>query len=51
MYINKINNKRYVGKAKNFNKRHKEHKNSSNNKNNKGYDLPLHKAIRNIYYQ
>ena len=46
MYINKINNKRYVGKAKNFNKRHKEHKNSSNNKNNKGYDLPLHKAIR-----
>lgn len=25
MYINKVNGKRYVGKAKDFNKRHKQH--------------------------
>lgn len=32
MYINKINNKKYVGQTKDFNKRHREHKTKSNNK-------------------
>ena len=47
MYINKINNKKYVGQAKNFNKRHKQHIRQSSNKNNKNqYNLPFHNAIR-----
>lgn len=46
MYINKIDNKKYVGQAKNFNKRHYSHLNSSYNKNRKDYDVPIHKAIR-----
>ena len=47
MYINKINNKKYIGQAKNFNKRHKQHIKQSSNKNNKNqYNLPFHNAIR-----
>ena len=32
MYINKINGKRYVGQARDFNRRHKQHRNASKNK-------------------
>lgn len=47
IYINKTNNKKYVGQAKNFNKRHKQHINQSSNKNdNYQYNLPFHCAIR-----
>ena len=46
MYINKINNKRYIGQTIDFNRRHKEHINTSYNKNQKGYNSPFHKAIR-----
>ena len=46
MYINKLNGKKYVGQAKNFNRRHKTHINSSYNKNTNDYDCPFHRAIR-----
>lgn len=46
MYINKINNRTYIGKAQNFNRRHKQHINSSYNENAKDYGLPFHRAIR-----
>ena len=39
MYINKINNKKYVGQAKDFNKRHKEHILKRSNK------LPIDKSF------
>ena len=45
-YINKINGKRYVGQASNFDKRHRNHINESYNKNIKSYNYPFHKAIR-----
>ena len=46
MYVNKVNNKKYIGQAKNFNKRHKGHLESSNNEKNKSYNHQFHKAIR-----
>lgn len=47
MYTNKINGKKYIGQAKNFNKRHGEHIRSSHNKNQKyDYNVPFHCAIR-----
>ena len=46
MYVNKVNGRRYVGQAKDFNKRHKQHIYSSNNENDKGYNYTIHKAIR-----
>lgn len=47
IYINKINNHKYVGQAKDFNKRYKQHINSSNNKKQKyDYNVPFHNAIR-----
>lgn len=46
MYVNKINNHKYVGQAKDFNKRHLSHLHSSKTKNNKDYKLPVHKAFR-----
>lgn len=47
MYINKINNKKYVGQAKNFNRRHRKHISSSYNEKEKyHYSLPFHCAIR-----
>lgn len=46
MYVNKINGKRYVGKAKDFNIRHKRHLISSKNKKAKDYNYAIHRAIR-----
>ena len=46
MYVNKINEHKYVGQAKDFNKRHKGHISESKNKNRKEYNLPFNKAIR-----
>ena len=46
LYINQINNKKYVGQAKDFNKRHREHINESKRKCSKEYNLPFHSAIR-----
>ena len=46
MYINKINGKKYIGKAKDFNNRNSSHIYASKNKNNRAYNYPIHKAIR-----
>ena len=46
MYINKINNKKYVGQCKCLERRIKEHLWSSKNINDKSYNYPLHKALR-----
>ena len=46
MYTNKINGKRYIGQAKDFNKRHRYHKNAMTNKKNKDYNQPIHRALR-----
>ena len=47
MYINKINNKKYVGQTKDFFDRHRRHIQSSFNKNAKrDYNTPFHRAIR-----
>lgn len=46
MYINKANNKKYIGQAKRFTRRCKEHVWSSYNENDVSYNYPLHRAIR-----
>lgn len=46
MYVNKVNDKKYIGQAQNFSRRHKEHQWSSHNENDSSYDYPFHKAIR-----
>ena len=46
MYTNKINGKRYVGKAQDFLKRKQTHINKSYNKKAIDYNVPFHKAIR-----
>lgn len=47
MWRNKVNEKLYIGQAKDFRKRTTQHKNDSFNKNQKySYNLPLHRAIR-----
>lgn len=47
MYVNKINGRRYVGQAKNFNKRHRDHISASYNKKQKyQYGSHFHCAIR-----
>ena len=48
MYVNKINKKKYIGQAKNFNRRHWEHIHYANNICNDigRYNLPIHCAIR-----
>ena len=47
MYTNKINGKRYIGQAKDFNNRHRRHINSSHDSNRKrDYNTPFHRAIR-----
>ena len=46
MYINKINNKKYVGQCKCLERRTKEHLWSPKNINDKSYNYPLHKALR-----
>ena len=46
-YVNKFNNKKYIGQAKNFNKRHRKHISNSYNKNYiYEYNFPFHRAIR-----
>ena len=46
-YTNKVNGKKYVGQAKDFNKRHRGHIKASYNKNRKReYNIPFHNAIR-----
>ena len=46
MYTNKINGKRYIGQAVNFNNRHWNHKSASYCENRNDYNSPFHKAIR-----
>ena len=46
LWRNKVNQKMYVGQAKNFRKRTREHKNEAFNKKSKAYKYSLHKAIR-----
>lgn len=47
MYTNKINGKRYIGQARNFNRRHRKHISSSYNEEEKyHYNVPFHCAIR-----
>jgi group I intron endonuclease len=46
-----MNNKKYIGKAKDFNRRHREHLNSSFNANCKDYKLPIHNAIRKYGFE
>ena len=47
MYTNILNNKVYIGQAKNFNKRHRQHISASyNEKQTYQYNLPIHNAIR-----
>lgn len=47
MYTNKINGKRYIGQAKDFNKRHTKHKYAVNSdKNERDYNVPIHRAMR-----
>ena len=47
MYTNKINGKRYVGQAVNFNRRHNTHISDSYNEKAKyDYNVPFHRAIR-----
>lgn len=45
-YVNKINNKHYIGQAKDFNRRHRQHINESRRNNKKEYNLPFNCAIR-----
>lgn len=46
MYINKTNGKKYVGKAKDFNRRRREHISDSYNEKRHDYNIPFHNAIR-----
>ena len=46
MYTNKINGKRYVGKAEDFLERKQTHIYISYNKKANGYNVPFHRAIR-----
>ena len=46
MYINKINGKRYVGKAQDFNKRDNQHKSAMVNEKNREYNAPIQRAFR-----
>lgn len=46
LYINKHNNKKYIGQAMDFNRRYKQHLNDSYNEKKKDYDVPFHRAIR-----
>lgn len=46
MYINKINNKKYIGQCQVLERRIREHLNAATNKNNSSYNSPFHKALR-----
>lgn len=46
MYVNKVNGKRYVGQAKDFNRRHRGHISESRKEHRKEYNYPFNKAIR-----
>ena len=46
MYTNKINGKRYVGQALDFNKRHKDHVYAMINKNHREHNAPIQCAFR-----
>ena len=46
MYVNKINEKKYIGQTNNFNRRKKEHYHYAYNNTKNDYNFPLHKAIR-----
>lgn len=46
MYINKINNKKYVGQTTNFERRYKQRLNDTFNENKSDYYFPIHNAIR-----
>ena len=46
MYVNKINNHRYIGQTNNFKRRHWEHISDSNRRHRKEYNSPLSKAFR-----
>ena len=46
MYTNKINGKRYIGKAQDFLDRKRTHISSSYNENARDYNVPFHRAIR-----
>ena len=46
MWRNKVNQKLYVGQAKDFRERTKKHKRASFNKNRRDYYYPLHNSIR-----
>ena len=46
-YTNKVNGKKYVGQAVDFERRHKQHINQAYNENQKyDYNVPFHRAIR-----
>ena len=47
LYVNKINNKKYVGQTmRSIKERHKKHISSTYNSNDTAYNLPLHKSFR-----
>lgn len=46
MYVNKINNHKYIGQAKKFNERHNQHLYESRNESRKEYLYPFNQAIR-----
>lgn len=45
-YLNKINQKTYVGQTNNYHNRYRAHKSAALNHNSSEYDYPLHAAIR-----
>ena len=46
MYVNLINNKKYVGKANNFKNRHNGHMRACRDEKDREYDRPLHQSMR-----
>lgn len=50
-YINKINNKKYVGQTINPEQRFAQHKSSAFNSKSKDYNTPLHRAFRKYGYE
>lgn len=46
MYVNKINNHKYIGYTNNFKRRYNDHASASFNPKNKDYNNAIHRAIR-----